>query len=404
MNTVLCDQGTIGRERRIRVLHVVDSLRVGGLENGVVNLVNALDEKVFQSSICCLRTTGGLQKRLRDPGIKVFELHQKVKDNLFPRMRRILTDESIDIVHSNGYGTFFDSVVGAQLARTPFIVHCIHGIYWRDMGKMKMRRRIMQRLLSLRTHKLYAVADFLREYYIHVVGVPARRIDTIYNGVDIEAYAPIDQNARRDEKVKLGFPAGQILIGAVGTLYWVKDPQIFLKAASLVVRERDDVSFVWVGDGPLRDQLHKVARELNLEGKLTFLGSRDDVPRILAALDVFVLPSLIEGFSYSILEAMASGLPVVATDVGGNAELIQDGVSGYLMPTKKPRLLADILLRLASDESLRTQLGQRARQRVEENFSLQGMVQTYQQMYLAGLRGRKSAPRNLPSCALHGVN
>jgi glycosyltransferase involved in cell wall biosynthesis len=136
---------------------------------------------------------------------------------------------------------------------------------------------------------------------------------------------------------------------------------------------------------------------------VTFLGSRDDVPRILGTLDVFVLPSLIEGFSYSILEAMAAGLPVVATDVGGNSELVRDEVTGYLMPTKKPRVLADILLRLAADETLRARLGTKARQRVEENFSLRGMVQKYEQMYLTGLRGRKNAPRDLPSLALHGV-
>jgi glycosyltransferase involved in cell wall biosynthesis len=271
------------------------------------------------------------------------------------------------------------------------------------MGKMKLRRRILQRLLSLRTHKLYAVADYLREYYIRVVGISARRIDTIYNGVDVEVYAPWNRDVRREEKVKLGFPAGKILIGAVGTLYWVKDPETFLKAASLVLRKRDDVSFLWIGEGPLKSTLQELARELGVEGKVVFLGSRDDVSSILATLDVFVLPSLIEGLSYSILEAMATGLPVVATDVGGNSELIRDGETGYLIPTKKPEILADILLRLVSEETLRADLGRRARQRIEEKFSLKKMVQIYEQMYLTGLFGQQSVPGDLPSVADHGV-
>jgi len=379
--------GHVRSTRKIHVLHVVDSLRVGGLENGVVNLINALDEDMFQNSICCLRTTGGLEKRLRDPGVKVFELHQKLKDNLFLRMRKILVDEKVDILHSNGYGTFLDSVVGAHLAGTPFLVHCIHGIYWRDMGKMKFRRRLLQRLLSLRTHKLYAVADYLREYYIRIVGVSARRISTIYNGVDLETYAPRDQEARRKEKAKLGFSPGEVLIGSVGTLYWVKNPETFLEAAALVLNKRNDVSFLWVGDGPLKEKLQARAKELGLEKKALYLGSRDDVPNVLAALDVFVLPSISEGLSYSILEAMASSLPVVATDVGGNSELIRDGESGYLIPPRSPKILADVLLKLVSQEELRVSLGRRARHRVEEKYSFRKMVQSYQQMYLTGFFG-----------------
>jgi sugar transferase (PEP-CTERM/EpsH1 system associated) len=391
MKSVERYQGMIPRGRRINVLHVVDSLRVGGLENGVVNLINALDDKIFCNSICCLRTTGGLQARLRDPSVKVFELHQRLKDNLLFKMRKILVQEKVDIIHSNGYGTFFDSVVGAQLAGTPFTIHCIHGIYWRDMEKMRLRRRILQRLLSLRTNKLYAVADYLREYYINIVGVPASRISTIYNGVDVEAYTPRDENTGREERLKLGLPSDEILVGSVGTLYWVKDPENFLTAAALVLQQRDDVSFLWVGGGPLKETLQTRAIELGIEGKIHYLGWRDDVSNILATLDIFVLPSLIEGFSYSILEAMASGLPVVATDVGGNSELIQNNGTGFLVPPRKQELLADAMLKLISKKSLRVDLGRKARQRVEEKFSLSSMVQKYQQMYLTGFFGTPSA-------------
>jgi sugar transferase (PEP-CTERM/EpsH1 system associated) len=374
---------------------VVDSLRVGGLENGVVNLINSLDGEIFRNSICCLRTSGGLQRRLRDPETKVFELNQKLKDNLFVRMRNILADEKVDIVHSNGYGTYFDSIVGAQLAGTPLTIHCIHGIYWRDMAGMKLRRRLLQRLLSLKTNRLYAVADYLREYYIDIVGVSPRRISTIYNGVDTERYRPRDERTAGEQKRRLGFSEDEVLIGTVGTLYWVKDPEALLKAAAIVLGQRDDVRFIWAGGGPLKERLETRAGELGIDGRVHYLGSRDDIPDILSALDIFVLPSLIEGLSYSILEAMAIGLPVVATDVGGNSELVCDGATGFLVPKGDPEALAGSLLRLIPGAPLRARLGREARRRVEEKFSLKNMVQKYQQMYLNGLEGASATVQDI---------
>ncbi len=403
-NSVLSDQEKSKPRRRIHVLHVVDSLRVGGLENGVVNMINALDDSMFRSSICCLKSTGELQSRLRDPGVKVFELHQKPGDHLFIKLAKILRGERVNILHSNNWGVFFDSVVGARLVGARLIVHCVHGLYAEDIAKMKLRRRLLQRFLSLGTHKLYAVADYLRDYYIRVVGVPARRISTIYNGVDVETYMARSQEVRRQEKAKLGFSPREILIGSVGTLYWVKDPQTLLTAAAMLLKKRDDVSFLWVGDGHLKNKLQVRAKELGIERKVLYLGVRDDIPNILTALDIFVLPSIIEGLSYSILEAMASSLPVVATDVGGNSELIKNGENGYLIPPKKPEILADVLFRLVSDEKLRESLGKSARQRVQEKFSLQEMVQSYQRMYVAGLFGAPSAAKIFQHTSVLGVS
>lgn len=398
------DRGHNWHGRKIHVLHVVDSLRVGGLENGVVNMINGLDRGTFRSSICCLKTTGGLQNRLSDPAVKVFELHQKPGDYLFPRLRKILRDEQVSILHSRSWGPFFDSVVAGRLATTPFIVHSIHGIYSPDIYGMRWKRRVLQRLLSLGTHKLYAVADYLRQYYIRVVGVPAKKIDTIYNGVDTEIYKATGQRGCGQERKKLGLPATDILIGSVGTLYWVKDPQTFLTAAAMVLQNRDDVSFLWVGGGPLKEDLQARAKELGIDKRVFFMGLRDDVPRILTALDIFVLPSITEGLSNSILEAMASGLAVVATEVGGNCELIENGQSGYLIPPRRPEILANMLFKLVSDGKLRARLGEKARRRVVEKFSLKKMVENYQQMYLKGFLRGTSATRIFTSGSIYGAH
>jgi sugar transferase (PEP-CTERM/EpsH1 system associated) len=397
-----------GFGRKIHVLHVVTSLLPGGTESGVVKMINDLDEEIFCSSLCCLKATGELHSKLRNPRVKLFELHKEHGDNHFMSLRKILRVQKVDIIHSRNWGTFFDAVVGARLANTPFIVHGIHGIYSEDIQKMKLRRRLLQRFLSLGTHKLYAVADYLRDYYIRVVGVSAQRISTIHNGVDTETYTARGAEARREKKAKLGLPPGEILIGAVGSLYWVKDPQTPLEAVAKVLRKRDDVRFLWVGgdragDVPLKEKLQAQVKELGIEKKILYLGPRDDVPSILAALDIFVSSSITEGMSNSILEAMASGLPVVATDVGGNSEIIQNREHGYLIPPRRPEVLADVLLQLASNRRLRTSLGRRARQRIEEKFSRKKMIENYQQMYLAGFFGVSSAAQVSQPRSVHGA-
>jgi glycosyltransferase involved in cell wall biosynthesis len=164
------------------------------------------------------------------------------------------------------------------------------------------------------------------------------------------------------------------------------DPETFLAAAARVLKKRNDVSFLWIGGGPLLEPLRARVRESGREDRIRFLGHQDDVLGLLNALDIFVLSSVSEGLSYSILEAMACGLPVVATDVGGNWELIRDGRGGCLVPPRNPQMLADELLKLISDRELREELGRRARRTAEKEFSLRKMIGRYQQMYLSGLR------------------
>jgi len=368
-------------ERRIHVLHVVDSLRVGGLENGVINLINALDETAFRNSICCLKETGDLQNRLKNGSGEVFDMGRRPGRHLFGKIAALVRDHRIDVVHSNNWGTFFDSVLAAHLGGASLMVHCIHGLFTEDLQDMRWRRRFLQRLLALGTHRLYAVADYLRRYYIRRVGVAPGRIETIHNGVDIHRHRPPSEDHRRTVRSRLGFSDDDILIGSVGTLYWIKDPETLLEAAAGVCERHPRAVFLWVGDGRLRDSLQARAERMGLGRRMRYLGRRDDVADILAGLDIFVLPSIIEGLSYSILEAMATGLPVVATRVGGNPELIRDGREGLLVAPRRPSRLAAALSTLIDDGGLRRRLGAGGRVRVEERFSLRTMVERYQQMY-----------------------
>jgi len=368
-------------ERRIHVLHVVDSLRVGGLENGVINLINALDEKAFRNSICCLKETGDLQNRLKNGSVEIFQMSRQSGRHHFGKMAALVRDHRVDVVHSNNWGTFFDAVLAAHLGGASLMVHCIHGLFTEDLQRMRWRRRFLQRLLSLGTHRLYAVADYLRRYYIRRVGISPGRIETIYNGVDVRRHAPPSQIRRRAVRSQLGFSDDDVLIGSVGTLYWIKDPQTLLEAAVEVCSLHPRAIFLWIGDGRLRESLQARAERMGLGRRVRYLGRRDDVAEILAGLDIFVLPSIIEGLSYSLLEAMATGLPVVTTRVGGNPELIRDGREGLLVPPRRPRRLARALITLVDDHRMRRRLGIGGRRRVEERFSLQTMVDRYEQMY-----------------------
>jgi sugar transferase (PEP-CTERM/EpsH1 system associated) len=392
----MMSRGVSMRERKVHVLHVVDSLRVGGLENGVVNLINALEEENFHSSICCLKETGDLQKRLRSGRVEVFQMHQRPGEHLFKRMAALVRHQKADVVHSNNWGTFFDSVLAAHLGGASLMVHCIHGLFADDLDRMKWRRRFLQRLLALGTHRLYAVAEYLRRYYIREVGISPGKIATIYNGVDTGRYAPLDGRQRAALRSRLGFSEDHILIGSVGTLYWIKDPETLLTAAAEVLRRSSQAIFLWVGDGQLRESLRHRAERMGLSHRVRYLGRRDDVADILAALDIFVLPSIAEGLSYSILEAMATGLPVVTTRVGGNPELVRDGREGLLISPRQPQQLAEALVILADRPQLRRHMGASGRRRVEERFSLMDMVQRYQKMYLSVLsspgHGLQTAP------------
>ena len=360
---------------RPRIVQVIPSLRVGGLESVALRLVQHL-VPLAEQSVVTPTGSGPLAGRV-PAGVSVFPMgdaHRPDRWNAV-RMARLFRRLRPDIVHTRNW-TCIDAIIGARLAGVPAVIHGEHGREAADPEGRNRRRQQIRRLLSPFVSEFVTVSRDLARWLVEQVRIPARKVRTIYNGVDTERYAPGDRAAARRT---LGIPADWSVAGTVGRLDPVKDQIGLLRAFARANKGRH--ALVIAGDGPARPQLESTVRELGLRDSVRLLGERDDVPLVLRALDVFVLSSIGEGISNAILEAMASGLPVIATGVGGNVELVRDGLTGCLIEPRRPELLADALTAYFDDPARAAAHGAAGRSRAAEEFGLERMLAGYVALY-----------------------
>lgn len=364
------------RVAKARVAQVIPSLQVGGLQKVVVRLVDRFRGRM-DHLVLTPAGDGPLRPRF-GPGVDVIALAERPgspKLNAL-RMARVFRAWRPDVVHTRNW-TCIDAILGARLAGVPVVIHGEHGREAGDPeGRNGLRRRV-RRLLAPLVTEFVAVSRDLARWLVEDVGVPPAKVTQIYNGVDTEAFSPADKEAARRT---LGIRDGAVVIGTVGRLDPVKDHRGLLEAFGRTARH-PHAQLVVVGDGPCRAELEQVGRRLGLDGRVLMLGERQDVARILRALDVFVLPSLGEGISNALLEAMASGLPVIATRVGGNPELVDHDVTGMLVSPRSAEALAAAFDRYLSDPGLIRKHGEAGRQRALHDFSLERMFGAYDSLY-----------------------
>jgi glycosyltransferase involved in cell wall biosynthesis len=403
---------------KIRILEIVTSFQVGGTERQFVLLTRNLDRSRFEVSVACIRRSGQYLDGLESEGIPVTEhgftslagmsvLRQQA------RLAALLRRERIDIVHSYGYYPNVFALPAAWLARVPVIVASI-----RDTGEwITPAQHRVQKIVSRLADRIFvnarAVVDTLS-----TAGYDGGRMTVIENGVDLSRFEgthrPADRGAIRGE---LGVPAGSRLVVILSRMHRnaagvdLKGLKYFLEAASILARRRDDVRFLVVGDGPQRAETEERARRLGLDGRVVFTGFRMDIPDILAETAVAVSSSLAEAISNSIVEAMAAGVPVVATRVGGTPEAVLDGETGLLVRPRDSSALASAIGRLLDDGELAGRLGRAGRKRIEERFSTERMVRATESVYLelieeARRRSRIRSPwrtvRRPPAVPTHG--
>jgi sugar transferase (PEP-CTERM/EpsH1 system associated) len=359
--------------RRIHIQHVLLSLQPGGLENGVVNVINKLDGERFRSSVTCLQQSGAFAARIRDPDVEVHAMGLAPGNDVgLPlRLARLFRRTKTDVVHTRNAEAFFYGWLGAKLARVPALVHSEHGRVLPDSA----RRMALQRWMLHATSAAFSVSRQLRADLVKHLRVPERRFEVIYNGVDVTRTSAADRGGARRI---MGAAEGEVVVGSVGRLVTVKNYELLLGAFS---RLAPPARLVLIGDGPERARLEGLADAKGIAARTTFLGHREDVADLLVGLDVFVLPSLSEGMSNTLLEAMAAGLPTIASDVGGNREIVQDGDSGLLFASEDEAGLLDGLRRLAGDPARRAELGRAGRDRVTREFSMDAMIGKYEALY-----------------------
>lgn len=374
---------TSAGDRRPLVAHVVFSFDYGGLENGVINLVNGLPEDAFRHTIIALTTAKGIEDRIRRGDVEIHSLHKRDgKDPAaYVRLFRLLRQLKPSIVHTRNIGTIEGAVV-ARLAGVTHRIHSEHGWDVFDPEGRSRKYRVLRRAVSPAINRFVTVSRELESWLTAKVGIPVAKVQRICNGVDTVKFRPRDPSMRRTLPADR-FPPDAIVVGAVTRFSAIKDPlnvvKAFIEARNASGGER--LRLAMIGDGTLREDAEALLREAGAADAAWLPGSRDDIADLLRDLDVFVLGSLREGISNTILEAMSSGLPVIATATGGNVELVQPGVTGLLVPPGHAGELARSMIRYAEDAALRAAHGRAGRLRAVKDFSLQRMLADYDALY-----------------------
>lgn len=375
------------------IAHIIYRLGVGGLENGLINLINQMPSEKYRHMIICLKGSTQFRERLTRKDVLIVDLQkQEGLDWVsFLNVYRILKQHKVDIVHTRNLAAI-EYQVSAFCANVRCRVQSEHGWDTFDPDGNNKKYQYLRRVLSPLIQVFIPLSKHLQAYLTEKVGISEKKITRICNGVDIKKFYPATIKQALPG-CTLDFNENSLYIGAVGRMHGVKDQITLVKAFILLMQAhpglRGKVNLLLVGDGPLREQAIKLIEQQQLQQSVWIPGERQDIAEIMRTLDIFVLPSQAEGISNTILEAMATGLPVIATDVGGNSELVEQSITGLLVPPKNPELMANALNLLITDKQKRQQQGENALQRVQDNFSIQVMVQKYTDTYDSLRRLRK---------------
>lgn len=340
-----------------------------------MNLLNRMPATKYRHSIICLTDATEFRKRLERTDVEIYALHKRRGKDLMLHWRlwRLLRRLRPDMLHTRNLTTL-EYVLTAALAGVRARVHGEHGWDGNDPGGQSRRYRLLRRLCNPLVDRFVTVSRDLHGWLTDQLQRSPDDVRQIYNGVDTELFRP------GPERLPVTVPDGAVVIGLVARLDTIKDPVTLARAFAQLART-ENVFLAVIGDGPLRDETEGEIRAAGLSERLWMPGARDDVPQLMRAFDVFALPSLNEGICNTILEAMATGLPVVATRVGGNPELVQEDRSGRLFEPGDAETLAAHLRDYVRDTSLRQRHGAAGRQRALVNFSMQAMVDAYQNLY-----------------------
>ena len=368
------------------IVHVVYRFGVGGLENGIVNLVNGMPPHRWRHAIVALTDTSDeFAKRIERRDVRCIALDKRPGHLVwdYPRLFRLFKELGPAIVHTRNLAAL-EAVVPAWAAGVPVRIHGEHGWDMQDPAGKRQRYRHVRRLYRPFVDRYVALSRHLEDYLEQQVAIAPERISQIYNGVNTERFRPSREGRLPIPGCPFGEP-GQWLIGTVGRMEAIKDPltlaRAFVRAQAIGSVAAKQFRLVIVGEGALRGEVRQVLERAGILDRVWFAGERADVPEIMRGLDCFVLPSLAEGVSNTILEAMASGLPVVATRVGGNSELIESGMTGVLVPPSNPDALAQAILAYFGDRGTARRHAKAALRVVETRFSLARMVADYVGMY-----------------------
>lgn len=381
----------VTRERAepVRILHAVDSLAGGGTALVSATLIEQTAGR-FQHAVCSLRGAGPTASGVGSLTVPITYLGKRGGHDwgLALRIARLCRRLRPQVVHARNWGTI-DAVIGARLAGVPVVIQSEHGRALSDLEGLHRRRIQVRRLLAPWIDAHVVVSTHLQRWLIEQVGIGAAKVTLVRNGVDVVRFKPLLERDRIRQQ--LGYAPSDLVFGAVGRLDPVKDHRTLLEAFSIVASRHRRSRLIIVGEGPERRALEEVVRRRGLADSVRLVGQREDVPQWLGIADVFVQPSLMEGMCNALLEAMAVGLPVVATRVGGNPEIVEHGVSGLLVAPADPNALGAAMISYGADDLARVTHGAAGRERAEQHYPLAKMLAGYTEVYDGALARRAKA-------------
>ena len=361
----------------INILHLIQGLEIGGLEIMVVSLLERIDRSQYRPSICCYDSLGSLSQGLSEKGIGVHLLKRRPGiDYLYPfKLARYLRKSKIDILHLHNPTALFYGTLAGKIAGIPCIIYTEHGRDFSSSSKVKIANRILCRMVD----KIVVVAECGKRYLVEHEGVNEKKIIKIYNGIDSKKFG-IRQEVTLIRR-ELGITDDQPIIGIVARLDPIKNHACIIRAMKIIVTSLPGAVLLIIGDGALRTELESLTANLGLQNHIKFLGARSNIGELLSVLDVFVLSSFSEGLSLTLIEACAAAKPIVATNVGGNAEIVKHECNGLLVPSDQPEVMARAILEILTDEAKASQMGEKGRKKFEEEFMLDVMLKNYEDMY-----------------------
>ena len=363
----------------LKILYLIESDDPGGAENVMLSLIEYFKEK-YPIYVGCFKKGwiyNELKKRKLNPQpIPTNKGSYDIK--LLYHLIKLIKKEKINLIHSHLFDTNFYSSLAAKIAGIPHI-STEHGDIHHTSKKLDKKTLIKAKTISHFSDKIVFVSKFTRDKFLKLSKVPKQKIAIIYNGIDLKEYEQPTDIQRK--KAEIGIKNSEFVIGNVANLYPVKGQIYLLKAAKKIIKEFPNTKFLIIGRGELENELKKEAQKLGIASHIKFLGFRNDVKELLKIMDVFVLCSLSEGLPLSLIEAMASRVPVVCTNVGGIPEVINDRINGFLVPPTDPNALATKIINLLKDRTLANKLAYSSYEKIKQQFSLQFMLDKYAEIY-----------------------
>lgn len=364
---------------KINLLHILPTLQIGGAEKQVVTLLKHIDKNKYQVSLCCFHSGGSLVEDInKNDNIDIIYLGFRLRHFFVSLIKLIfiMKKKNIHIVHTHLYTDHFWGRIAAVLAGVPVIITTEHG---RGLWKKK-RHLLFERIANKFTDMRIAVSEDIRQIRINKECTPPEKVITIMNSINPEDFIVTD-DVRLLRRKEFGLNGEEAVLGTVARFDPDKALDLLLDAMSRISKKIKRVKLLLVGDGYLRKDLEEHARKIGIAEKVIFAGIRTDIADLLSIMDVYVNSSHREGVPVSLLEAMAAGKAVVATDVGGNSEVINDSSVGMLVPANRAEVLAESIISLLDDVERRMRMGSNARERIENNFSIKIQSKKIESLY-----------------------